>query len=84
MSFPDFSGFKSFDTSNVIDINCLFSECYALSLINLTNVNFSNTTTYFGMFDNISETGNIIYNNNSIRQEIKDLIPEKWNQTVIT
>ena len=73
-----------FDTSNVIDINCLFSECHSLSFINLTNVNFNNTETYFGMFNNISETGNIIYNNNSIRQEIKNLIPEKWNQTVIT
>ena len=72
-----------FDTSHVMDINCLFSECYALSLINLTNVNFSNTTTYFGMFDNISDTGDIIYNNNSIRQEIIDLIPKKWNQTII-
>lgn len=72
-----------FDTSNVVDINCLFSECYALSLINLTNVNFCNTTTYFGMFDNISDTGDIIYNNNSIRQEIIDLIPKKWNQTII-
>jgi surface protein len=71
------------DTSNVIDVHCLFWQCNDLSLINLTKVNLTNTKDYFQMFDGLSENGTIIYNPKLIRQEIQNLFPENWNKTEI-
>ena len=73
----------NFETSKVIDISCMFSECQSLSLINLGWVNLNNTKSYFGLFDGVSKNGEIIYSPKLIRQEIKNLFPANWKITEI-
>ena len=43
---------SNFDTSNVINMACMFQECYSLQSLNVSNFNTSNVTTMAYMFDN--------------------------------
>ena len=72
-----------FDISKVYDISYMFSECVSLSYINLESFNTSRVNLFWGLFNNLSDYGQIVYNSEKFNLDIINEISENWTKVDI-
>ena len=58
----------------------MFSECVSLSYINLESFNTSRVNSFLGLFNNISDYGQIVYNSEKFSLDILNEISENWTK----